>query len=182
MTWFEIKEKSLKLKFKSHNTYNTTKHTRISFRLPKYIEKYYWSIVAATITLRVSQPSLQTEILTQDLEGDSTLVGTANSHTFPYYGNTKFGWREWRKSSLSQVASCSVWLFHWTLKNLMVLRLMTWSFWSKTLIGCLGYVKSASSGATCGSTTSMGAFKHFFSYDTWKISWTPVNNGVNSNL
>jgi hypothetical protein len=34
----------------------------------------------------------------------------------------------------------------------------------------LGYVKSASSGATSGNTTSTGAFKHFFSYDMWKIS------------
>jgi hypothetical protein len=33
------------------------------------------------------------------------------------------------------------------------------------LIECSGYVKSDSSGATSGSTTSTGAFKHFFSYD-----------------
>jgi hypothetical protein len=34
----------------------------------------------------------------------------------------------------------------------------------------LGYVKFASSGATSGNTTSTDAFKHFFSYDTWKMS------------
>jgi hypothetical protein len=34
----------------------------------------------------------------------------------------------------------------------------------------LGVDKSASSGVTLGNTTSTGAFKHFFSCDTWKMS------------
>jgi hypothetical protein len=31
--------------------------------------------------------------------------GTANSRTFPLYGNSKSGWREWRNSSLCHIAS-----------------------------------------------------------------------------
>jgi hypothetical protein len=34
----------------------------------------------------------------------------------------------------------------------------------------LGVCQVTSSGAMLGNTTSIGAFKHFFSYDTWKIS------------
>jgi hypothetical protein len=95
------------LKFNPHNTYN---------------------VVAATVTLGVSQPSPLIEILTQDLEGVAVLIGTANNRTFPHYGNMKSNWRERRKSSLSQVASSSVWLLHCIMKNLMVLRLVTRSF------------------------------------------------------
>jgi hypothetical protein len=42
-------------------------------------------------------------------------------------------------------------------------------FWSRILIGCSGYVKSTLSGVTSGNLTSTGAFKHFFSYDMWKM-------------
>jgi hypothetical protein len=80
-----------------------------------------------------------------------------NNQTISHYGNTKFGWRERRKSSLSPVASFSEWLLHYILKNLIVLCLVTQSFRSKTLIGCSGY-KSASNGVTSGNTTSTGAF------------------------
>jgi hypothetical protein len=80
--------------------------------------------------------------------------GTANSRTLPHYGNSKPEWREWRKSSLSHVASSTVWFLPWTLQNLIVLRLVTQLFWSKILIGCSGYVRSALSGATSGNTTS----------------------------
>jgi hypothetical protein len=52
---------------------------------------------------------------------------------------------------------------------------VTRSFWSKILTGYSGYVKSASSGATYSNIRFTGAFKHFFSYDTWNISWTPTN-------
>jgi hypothetical protein len=40
-------------------------------------------------------------------------------------GNSNSGWREQRKSSFSHVASSFEWLLHGTLKNLMVLRLVT---------------------------------------------------------
>jgi hypothetical protein len=40
-------------------------------------------------------------------------------------GDSNSGWRERRKSSLSKVASSSDWLFHWILKNLIVLCLVT---------------------------------------------------------
>jgi hypothetical protein len=83
---------------------------------------------------------------------------------------------------LSHVTSSMVWLLHWILKNLIVLHLVTRLFWSNILIGCSGYVKSASSGATSGNTTFTGAFKHFFSCDMWKMSWTPANDYGNSSL
>jgi hypothetical protein len=105
-----------------------------------------------------------------------------NNRTFPHYGSSKSGWREWRNYSLSHVASSTIWLLHWILKNLIMLHLVTWLFWSKTLIGCLEYVKSASSGGTSDNSTSTGGFKHFFSWDTWKMSWTPTNDSGNSNL
>jgi hypothetical protein len=107
--------------------------------------------------------------------------GSEQSHT-PNYGKAKSGWHEWKNSSLSQVASSLVWLLHCTLKNLIVLHCVMQSFGSKILTGCSGYIKSASSGATSGNTTSTGAFKHLFSCDTWKITWTPANDGGNSNL
>jgi hypothetical protein len=56
------------------------------------------------VTLGVSQPSPLTEILTRGLEGEKILTGIVNSHTFPHYSNMKSGWRERRKSSLSQVS------------------------------------------------------------------------------
>jgi hypothetical protein len=36
--------------------------------------------------------------------------------------------------------------------------------------GCSGYDESASSGVTSDSMTSIGAFKLFFSCDTWNMS------------
>jgi hypothetical protein len=120
--------------------------------------------------------------LSRDLNEERILIGVANSHTHPNYGKAKSGWRERRNSSLFEVASSSVWLLHCTLKNLIVLRRVTRSFWSKILTRCSGYVKLASSGATSDSTTFTGAFKHFFNCDTWKISWTHAINGGNSNL
>jgi hypothetical protein len=86
---------------------------------------YYLNIVATTVTLGVSQPSPLIGISSRDLEGAMALTGIVNSHTFPHYGNTKYRWREQRKSSLSQGASSSVWLLHYILKNLIVLRVMT---------------------------------------------------------
>jgi hypothetical protein len=71
------------------------------------------------MTLGVSQPSPLTEISSQDLEGVAALIGIVNSRTFSHYGNIKSGWREQRKSSLSQVASSSMWLLHCILKNFM---------------------------------------------------------------
>jgi hypothetical protein len=109
-------------------------------------------------------------------------VGKVNNRTFPHYGKTKAGWWEWRKSLLSKVASSSVWLHHCTLKNLIVLLLVTRSLRSKTFMGCSGYDKSASSSVTLGNTTCTGAFKHFFSCNTWKMSWTPAKEGGRSNL
>jgi hypothetical protein len=67
-------------------------------------------------------------IVTRDLEGAAALTGTMNSRTLPHYGNTKYGCRELRKSSLSQVASSSLRLLHCILKNLILLRLVTQSF------------------------------------------------------
>jgi hypothetical protein len=87
----------------------------------------------------------------------------SENRTFPHFGNTKSGWRERKMSSLSLVASSSEWLLYYILKNLIVLRLVTWSFWSKTLIGCSGYDKSASNVVTSGNMMSTSAFKHFFS-------------------
>jgi hypothetical protein len=46
------------------------------------------------VTLRVSQPSPLIEISPRDLEGVAVLIGTTNSCTFPFYDNTKSGWRE----------------------------------------------------------------------------------------
>jgi hypothetical protein len=128
------------------------------------------------------QSSPLTKISSQDFNEEGRLIGVANSHTHPNYGKAKSGWCDRRKSSLSQVASSSVCLLHCILKNLIVLRRVTRSFWSKVLTKCSGYVKSASSGATFSNAPSMCAFKHFFSYDTWKILWTPANDGVSPNL
>jgi hypothetical protein len=110
------------------------------------------------------------------------LVEAANCRTHPNYGKAKSGWHERRKSSLSQVASSSVWLLQCTLKNLIVLHWVTRLFWSKISTRCSGFVKSASNGATSYNMASMCAFKHFFSSDTWKISWTTTNGDGNSNL
>jgi hypothetical protein len=102
----------------------------------------------------VSQPSPLTEISSQDLEGAAALTGIVNSRIFPHYDNIKSEWREQRKSLFFQVASSSVWLLHYILKNLMVLRLVAQSFRFKILIGCLGYDKSTSSDITSTNTTS----------------------------
>jgi hypothetical protein len=163
MTWFVNKNKSL-----NWNLNQTTLEFHSNFK--------------ATVTIGVSQPTPLTEISTEDLEGETVLTGTMNSHTFPHCGNTKSGWRQWRKSSLSQVASSSVWLLHCIMKNFMGLHLVTQSFWSRTLIGCPGFDKSASSGVTSGNTMSMGVFKHFFNCDTWRMLWTPSKDGGRSNL
>jgi hypothetical protein len=128
------------------------------------------------------QSSPVTKVSSRDFNEEGRLIGVANSRTHPNYGKAKSRWRDQRKSSLSQVASSLVWLLHYILKNLIVLFRVTRSFWSKILTGCSGYVKSVSSGATSGNTTSTGVFKHFFSYDTWKISWSPANDGGSSNL
>jgi hypothetical protein len=53
----------LNLKFKLHNTYNTN-------QTYDYMVRYCLNIVAATVTLGVSPPSLLTEISTRDLEGE----------------------------------------------------------------------------------------------------------------
>jgi hypothetical protein len=80
------------LKFKPYIIYNTNKLARISFKLLKYIVSYYSNIVAAIVTLGVSQPSPQTEISTRDLEEVAALTGIANNHTFLHYDKTKSGW------------------------------------------------------------------------------------------
>jgi hypothetical protein len=56
--------------------------------------RYCLSNVAPTVTLGVSQPFPLTEILTQDLKGETTLAVTTSSRTFPHYGNMKSEWRE----------------------------------------------------------------------------------------
>jgi hypothetical protein len=123
----------------------------------------------------------QTKISSREFNEEGWLTGVANSRTHPVYGKVKSGWHDRRKSSLSPVASSSVWLLHCTLRNLIILRCVTWSFWSKILIGCSGYVKSTSSGATSSNTTSTGAFIHFFSCDTWKMSCTlAIDDGSSS--
>jgi hypothetical protein len=78
----KIKEKSLNLKFKPNQTY-------ISFKHYNYPVRYYWSIVATTVTLGVSQsPPPSKEILTQDLEGEHSTseirVARTNNRTFPH--------------------------------------------------------------------------------------------------
>jgi hypothetical protein len=52
MAWFGNKEKSLNLKFKPHNTYNTN-------QIWNYMVRYYLSTVAITVTLGVLQGSSQ---------------------------------------------------------------------------------------------------------------------------
>jgi hypothetical protein len=71
------------------------------------------------------------------------------------------------------VVSWRIWLFY-----------ASWHdpFDPKSWFGCLGYDKSASSGVTSGNMTSIGAFKHFFRCDTWKMSWTPAKDGDRSRL
>jgi hypothetical protein len=69
-----------------------TKHARISFKVLKYIVDCCLNIIAAIVILGVSQPSPLIEISSQDFEGLAALVGIANSHTIPRYGNTKSGW------------------------------------------------------------------------------------------
>jgi hypothetical protein len=53
-----------------------------------YIVSYCPSIVAATVTLGVSQPSPLTEISSQDLEGVAAPTETMNNYTIPHYGKT----------------------------------------------------------------------------------------------
>jgi hypothetical protein len=117
-----------------------------------------------------------------DIWKENVLAGTADKRTCLPYGNSMSRWHEWRKSSFSHVASSLVWLLHCTLKDLIILHLVTGSIWSKMLTGCSRYVKSASRGVTSGNTTSTGALKNFFSCDMWKILWTLANDGRNSNL
>jgi hypothetical protein len=87
------------------------------------------------------QSSPLTRISSQDLYEEDNLIGVANSRTHPNYAKAKSRWCDRRKSSLSQVAFSSVWLLHCTLKNFLVLHRVAWSFWSKILTGCLGYVE-----------------------------------------
>jgi hypothetical protein len=81
------------------------------------------------MTLEVSQhtPPHKRNIDLRFEKGEMFLIEIANNHTFPLYGNSNYEWREWRKASLSYVAS-SQWLLLCTLKNLIVLRLVTRSF------------------------------------------------------
>jgi hypothetical protein len=53
---------------------------------------YCLNIVAATVTLGVSQPSPLTEISPRDLDGVAALKGTVNRRTFPHNGNMKSIW------------------------------------------------------------------------------------------
>jgi hypothetical protein len=125
--WFEKNKNSLNLKFKSYNT-SWMGQTRKDFiQASKIHNELLSGTVAATVTLGVSQPSPLTEISSRDWEGVAALTDTVNNYTIPHYGKTRSGWQEWRKSSLSQVAS-SEWLLHCILKNLIVLHLVTRSF------------------------------------------------------
>jgi hypothetical protein len=161
---------SLNLKFKSHGTYNTSQ-TSPGFHSSFYsiYSETLFNTIVATVDHWCHSPTPNRNL---DLRfwKSSGSTGTTNNHTFPHYGKKKPGWWGQRKSSLSHVASSSVWLLHCTLKNLIILHLVTWSFWSKALMGCSGYDKSSLSGVTSGNTTSIGAFKHFFNCDTWKMS------------
>jgi hypothetical protein len=65
---------------------------RISFKLPKYIVSYYSDIVAATMTLGVSQPCLLTKFSFRDFEVVEALTKIANNYTNPLYGKMKSGW------------------------------------------------------------------------------------------
>jgi hypothetical protein len=113
------------------------------------------------------QPSPLKQNLILRFERRKCSKGTANSRTFPHYGSMKSGWREWRKSSLSHVASSVVWLLHWILKTWLSYALWHDSFdsrswsdaWDRSnlpravLLPAILYPRvpsSTSSTATCG--------------------------------
>jgi hypothetical protein len=126
-----VKETSLNLKFNPYNISWMVKLARISFKLPNYIVSYYSGTLehcsSNSDTRSVTALPL-TKISFGDLEGVAALTDTVNNYTIPHYGKTRSGWRERRKSSLSQVASSSEWLLHCIVKNLIVFLLMTRSF------------------------------------------------------
>jgi hypothetical protein len=89
-----IKEKSLNLKFKPYNIYNTNQtckdliqdskiHSELLFK-----QCSYYSDTRGVTSLPL------TEISIRDLKGVATLTGTANNCTFSHYGKTKSRWRE----------------------------------------------------------------------------------------
>jgi hypothetical protein len=47
---------------------------------------------------------------------------------FPHYSSSKSGWQEWMKSSLFHVASSTILLLRWILKNLPIFCLVAQLF------------------------------------------------------
>jgi hypothetical protein len=72
--------------------------------LLRYYISYSYSRGGTTLPLKRNLDAI--------FESRMVLTVTTNSCTFPYYGNSKSGWWERRKSSLAQVVSSLVWLLH----------------------------------------------------------------------
>jgi hypothetical protein len=91
-----------------------------------------YTLMATVKTMDLTPPppkqKPKTKALSRDLIEGKILVGAVKSRTHPNCGKTKAGWRERRNSSLSHVASSSVWLVHCILNYLIVLCHVTWSF------------------------------------------------------
>jgi hypothetical protein len=91
MTWFSnIQRKDL-------NSKNEHK--------PGYTVKVLWNTVAPTVTLGVSQPSPRKRNLISSFEKEKGPNSNNEQSHVSLYSNLNSGWREWRKSLLSQVAS-----------------------------------------------------------------------------
>jgi hypothetical protein len=138
--WFEKIKNSLNLKFKPCNIsctgqkfkpYNIscTGQTHKDFiQASKIRSEVLFRHCSCYSDTRCVTTLPLTEISSRDMEGVVALTDTVNNYTIPQYGKTKSGWREQRKSSLSQFASFSEWWLHCILKNLIVLHLVTRSF------------------------------------------------------
>ena len=70
------------------------------------------------------------------------------------------------ESSIFQLTSHPAWVLHKTFTFGIILRLNTFSAWSKIFMGCLGIVKSDRTSGWLVSITALGSNKHFLNWES----------------
>jgi hypothetical protein len=93
-TWFELKEKSLNLKFKPYNIYNINQICKDFIQAFEIHSELMFKHCSCYSNTRGVTALPLIEISPRDFDGVAALVGTSNNRTFPHYDNTKSGWRE----------------------------------------------------------------------------------------
>jgi hypothetical protein len=130
----KIKEKSLNLKFKPNQTY-------ISFKHYNYPMRYYWSIVATTVTLGVSQspPPLQKKSWLKIWKENIPLQKSGWRERTIAHSLTKHGilsqsfFHRCKQSGLVRVFLVQLG-FHWTPTLKCTIMNLKWIFQSESLI------------------------------------------------